>query len=210
MPLMIHSVRNSGSDMSKRALVVAVAAAGIVGVGCGSPKTDTATSSAPGSSSPAATSAAPSSEAKASGYQPFTPATEPCSLVTPEQLSTQGVAPITSRARETNGIQQCTYQDADHTKVLNLKLFKNSDGAANFRDIHVRVLQADGAQIYVMKDEQNECGAGLLGPEDNIVQFDFEPGTQTVSAAQLPAGQTWCDFSAPVIADANKKLGWTK
>ena len=69
---------------------------------------------------------------------------------------------------------------------------------------------ADGAAIYVMKDEQNECGAALLGPEDNIVQFDFEPGTAAVSAAQVQTGQTWCDFSAPVIAEANKKLGWAK
>ncbi|WP_078282179.1 DUF3558 family protein [Mycobacteroides franklinii] len=196
--------------MSKRAWVAAVAAVGLLGVGCGSPKTETTGASSPATSSSAATSTTQASETKTSGYQPFSPATDPCSLVTPEQLGAQGAAPINSRARDSNGIQQCTYQDADHNKVLNLKLFKNADGATNFRDIHVRILQADGAEIYVMKDEQNECGAALLGPEDNIVQFDFEPGTAAVSAAQVQTGQTWCDFSAPVIAEANKKLGWAK
>ncbi len=196
--------------MSKTGLVVVVAVAGLLGVGCGPQKTETSQESSPAPLSSAETSATQSSEAKSSGYQPFTPATDPCSLITPEQLGAQGAAPIKSRARERNGIQQCTYEDAEDHDVLNVKLFKNSDGAANFRAIHVRVLQSDSADIYIMKDEPNECGAGLLGPEDNIAQFELQPGDAAVTAAKVEAGQTWCDFSAPVIAAANKKLGWAK
>lgn len=153
-----------------------------------------------------------SSQTKTSGFQPFTPTTDPCSVIGSERLGTQGVAPIKSHVMDDSGtgIQQCTYEDADGQEVLNVKLFKNSNGAANFRAIHLRILQADGAEIYVMKDEPSECGVGLLGPEDNIAQFEFEPGSAAVAAAALPAGQTWCDFSAPIIAEANKKLGWTK
>jgi hypothetical protein len=128
-------------------------------------------------------------------------------------LVSQGVAPIKSHIMESSGdknIQQCTYEDADNDEVLNVKLFKNSDGASNYRKIHIRILQSEGAEIYVMKDEPKECGAGLLGPEDNIAQFEFEPSDTAATAAQLQAGQTWCDFSAPVIAEANKKLGWAK
>ncbi len=194
--------------MKKQAWVVAVAALGLT-VGCQSQKTDaTAT---PLSSAESSSTTTPSSTAKSSGFQPFAPTTEPCSLVTPEQLNPQGAAPITSRARaSSNSIVQCSYKDADSREVLNVKLFKNSDGASNFRSIHVRILESEGAQIYVMKDEPSECGVGLLGPEDNIAQFEFEPGSAAVAAAALPVGQTWCDFSAPVIAEANKKLGWTK
>ncbi|WP_081343019.1 DUF3558 family protein [Mycobacteroides chelonae] len=191
--------------MNKQAWVVAIAVLGLV-TGCQSQKTEP--SAAP---SPEPAAATPSSEAKSSGFQPFTPTTEACSLVTPEQLTSQGTAPITSRARESsNSIVQCSYKDAAGDEVLNVKLFKNADGAANFRSIHVRVLESEGAQIYVMKDEPNECETGLVNSEDNVVQFEFEPTAAAVSAAALPAGQTWCDFSAPVIAEANKKLGWTK
>lgn len=211
MPSMTHSVLRSGSDMSMRTLAVVVAAMGLLGAGCGTQKPET-TASDSASSSASATPSAPSSEAKTSGYQPFTPATNPCSLIDPERLASQGPAPIKAHAMDEDGtgIQQCDYEDAGGHEVLNVKLFKNSDGASNFRAIHVRILQSEGAEIYVMKDESNECGAGLLGPGDNIAQFEFEPGDAAVSAAALPAGQTWCDFSAPALAEANKKLGWAK
>ncbi len=212
MPSKIRSVRTSGSDMSKRALLVSVAVVGLLSAGCGSQKTEvTRTPSSTPSSSAAATTTQ-SSETKDSGYQPFTPTTEPCSLVAPERLAPQGVTPIKARAMDEDGtgIQQCDYEDAGGQDVLNVKLFKNSTGAANFRAIHLRILKSEGADIYVMKDEPSECGVGLLGPEDNIAQFEFEPGEAAVTAAALPAGQTWCDFSAPVIAEANKKLGWAK
>ncbi|SKG55874.1 DUF3558 family protein [Mycobacteroides abscessus] len=195
--------------MNKQAGALALAVLGLA-MGCQSQKTEPsgASSSSP---EPTAATSSSSSEAKTSGFQPFTPTTDACSLVAPEQLNSHGTAPITSRARESsNRIVQCSYKEADGHELLNVKLFKNSDGAANFRSIHVRILESEGAQIYVMKDEPNECEAGLVNSEDNIVQFEFEPGDAAVSAAALPTGQTWCDFSAPVLAEANKKLGWTK
>ncbi|VEG14048.1 Uncharacterised protein [Mycolicibacterium phlei] len=198
--------------MSKRALLVTVAAVGFFSAACGSQEAEgTQTPSSTPSGSAAATTTQ-SSEAKDSGYQPFTPATDPCGVVAPERLAPQGAAPIKARAMDDDGtgIQQCNYEDAGGHDVLNVKLFKNSTGAANFRAIHLRILKSEGTDIYVMKDEPNECGVGLLGPEDNIAQFEFEPGDAAVAAAALSAGQTWCDFSAPVIVEANKKLGWTK
>lgn len=193
--------------MSRRAWVVMTATAGLLVVGCGPQKTETDASTQSSSES----SVAPSTETKSSGYQPFTPATDPCVLVTPEQLNQQGATPIKPGVSDTaNGVQQCSYKDDGGHEVLSVSLFKNSDGASNYRKIHVRILESDGAQIYVMKDEPDECGVGLVDPEDNIAKFVFEPGAAAVAAAALPAGQTWCDFSAPVIAEANKKLGWTK
>ncbi|MDO3129749.1 DUF3558 family protein [Mycobacteroides abscessus subsp. bolletii] len=195
--------------MNKQAVALALAVLGLT-VGCQSQKTDPAGASS-SSTEPTATTSAPSSEAKTSGFQPFTPTTDACSLVVPEQLNSQGTAPITSRARESsNNIEQCSYKEADGSEVLTVSLFKNSDGASNYRSIHVRVLESEGAQIYVMKDEPDECGVGLVNPDDNIAKFVFEPSDAAVAAAALPAGQTWCDFSAPVLAEANKKLGWTK
>ncbi|WP_078289679.1 DUF3558 family protein [Mycobacterium sp. D16R24] len=197
--------------MNTRAWAVVAVALGILGVGCGSQKTETTPASAPGSPSSQATSSAPPSEAKASGFQPFTPATDPCSLVDPERLAPQGAAPIKAEVMDTvDGIQRCSYEEASGGEVLSVSLFKNSDGASNYRAIHVRILESEGAQIYVMKDEPDECGVGLVNPEDNIAKFVFEPSAAAVAAAALPAGQTWCDFSAPVIAEASKKLGWVK
>lgn len=193
--------------MSTRAWVTVVAAAGLLAVGCGPQKTEPSAAT----SSSAESAAAPATEAKTSGYQPFTPATDPCSLVAPEQLNQQGAAPIKPGVADTaNGIQQCSYKDDGGHEVLSVSLFKNSDGASNYRKIHVRILESEGAQIYVMKDESDECGVGLVNSEDNIAKFVFEPGAAAVTAAAPPSGQTWCDVSAPVIAEANKKLGWTK
>lgn len=193
--------------MRMRGLVVVVAAAGLLAVGCGPQKPEG--SATPSSSAEASSTSAPST--KSSGFQEFTPATEPCSLVAPDQLNAQGTAPIKpDPMAPSNGIQECSYEEAGGHEVLNLSLFKNPDGASNFRSIHIRVLKSEGAEIYVMKDEPNECGAGIVNAEDNVVQFEFKPSAAAVTAAALPAEQTWCDFSAPVIAAVNKKLGWAK
>ncbi len=145
-------------------------------------------------------------------FTPFTPETKPCTLVLPDSLSNQGATPIKESdisTRET-AIQECNYEESGYSNVLDIKLSKNPDAASNFKDFNLRVIKAEGADIYVGVDEPAKCSASLLGPDNNIVQLEFTPTSAAVSAAALPTGQTWCDFSAPIIAEANKKLGWTK
>ena len=167
--------------------------------------TDTSASAVAGTS-------ASSTQKSDSKFKDFTPPTDPCSLVDVGQLNNQGAGPIKAKKLSDTGthIQECSYDDAAYNTVLDVTLISNPDGVSNYRDFKLRVIQSAGVDMYVMVDEPDKCSVGLLGPNDGLVGLKFTPSDDAIKTAALPAGQTWCDFSVPVIAEASKKLGWTK
>lgn len=209
------SAPNESRSMKSKVFVYGFAVVcGFSLAACHAQSAETATSSANSSANVDNTAAASSTVARPprGAFTPFTPDTKPCALVAPDALSKQGAAPIKASdisTRETS-IQECSYEESGYTTVLDIKLSNNPDAASNFRDFKVRVISSEGADIYVTVDEPSKCSATLLGPDSNIVQLEFTPTSAAVSEAALQAGQTWCDFSAPAIAEASKMLGWSK
>ncbi|BAX95362.1 hypothetical protein MSTE_00009 [Mycobacteroides stephanolepidis] len=103
----------------------------------------------------------------------------------------------------------CVYRDANEAFVLQTSLFKNADGASMNRALHARAVTERGLEIYVSTEAADKCDATMVGPDDNLVVFKFEPTPEAVANAQLPPGQTWCDRSTAVMVLAGERLGWT-
>lgn len=199
--------------MRTQALLGGIVLAGLLATACQhqepADSKDSPTAAASSTDAPASSA---SQEPGESAWKVFSPPTEPCSLVAADQLNNQGAAPIkaTSDTDSESHVAECGYEDSSQEDILDVKLLNNADGAENFRSFKLRTINADGVEIFVMVDEPAKCGAGLLGPDNNVVQFEFDPSDSAVSAAALPADKTWCDFSAPIMAEAAKKLGWAK
>ncbi|MBA0046782.1 DUF3558 family protein [Mycobacterium sp. NPDC050853] len=188
--------------LQRMVMVAALLAVGLAGTACGSGKSEGAPSGS--------TSSSPSTTLKNSGYEPFTPQTDPCSLIQPEELVRQGLAPLTGAAeQDDSGMQTCRYQDAAHSFVATVTLFNHRGLADSYRDLKQRTIDSQGVTVLILTDEPAKCGADLVDSA-NVAQFDFEPTPEAVAAAALPTAQTWCDLSAPTIVEAGKRLGWAK
>ncbi|TDZ76773.1 hypothetical protein DE4587_04218 [Mycobacteroides salmoniphilum] len=188
--------------LQRRMITAAVLVVGVAGTACGSGKSEEAPSiSTSPSSSPTLAN---------SGYEPFTPQIDPCSLIRSEELVRQGLAPLTGTAEQDNsGMQTCRYQDVAHSFVATVTLFNHRGLADSYRDLKLRTIESEGVTVLVLTDEAAKCGADLVDSA-SVVQFDFEPTAEAVAAAALPPTQTWCDLSAPTIVEAGKRLGWAK